>query len=200
MQVKICGLTDVRDAELALALGATHIGCVCAPDSPRTAAPEALASVRAAARGRAEFVLVVRGIPFDGIRRLAHALTPELVQWHGASPEQEEAAALEFALLRVREVPAGAAALPTTARATVARPFLLDGGRGGAGRSFDWSLLAAGAPAHTFVAGGITPARLPELLRFMPWAIDVGSGIEQAPGRKDHEAMRALFDCLEVTR
>ena len=85
-------------------------------------------------------------------------------------------------------------------QASAARPFVLDGGAGGAGTAFAWSALAPIAPAHVFVAGGITPANLDRLLPYAPWGIDLSSGIEQQPGRKDHDAMKALFAHLEGVR
>ncbi|MCA8953114.1 MAG: phosphoribosylanthranilate isomerase [Planctomycetes bacterium] len=199
MNVKICGLLRERDAALALDLGANFVGCVVAPDSPRSASFADRRAIRELARGRAKFVLVVRGLGRDAVRALAQECEPDHVQWHGLSPARERELAAELPLLAVREIGPGAAALPH-ADATPSAPVLLDGGRGGAGRRFDWSLLAGGAPACTFVAGGITPATLPALLLHSPWGIDVSSGIECAPGEKDPAALRALFECLEGVR
>jgi len=198
-RVKICGLTEPRDAALALDLGATHLGCVCAADSPRSASPHARVAIRELARGRAAFVLVARGVDLDTLCRLAAGCEPDLVQWHGASARDEEEAATRLPLLRVRQVGPGGG-LPALAGAGPRTPFVLDGGRGGAGRTFDWSLLGSTAPEHVFVAGGITPANVADLLAFAPWGIDVSSGIERAPGQKDPAALRALFEVLEVKR
>lgn len=199
MRVKICGLTDPRDAELALALGATHLGCVVAPDSPRSASFAARRAIRELARGRAGFVLVVRNVELPAVAALARDCEPDLVQWHGLTDAAEREIARELPLLRVRRVGPDATELPAVA-ATADRPAVLDGGRGGAGRAFPWELLAGGAPDHVLIAGGITPDNLPELLAKSPWGIDVSSGIERAPGQKDAGAMRALFQGLEVTR
>ena len=84
MKVKICGLKAAADAELALRLGATHLGCVVAPDSPRsTTLPERIA-IRELARERATFVLVVRGVGPEAVLALAADCEPDLVQCHGS--------------------------------------------------------------------------------------------------------------------
>ncbi|MCR9247195.1 MAG: phosphoribosylanthranilate isomerase [bacterium] len=192
--VKICGLTQPADAELALQLGASHLGCVVAPDSPRASTWAARRAIRELARGRAAFVLVVRGLEAAAVQALAKDCEPEFVQWHGldAAAEAAVATVLPAPLMRVRRLEPGAAALPPTSAAP-GSPIVLDGGRGGAGTRFDWRLLAGGSPEHVFVAGGIDPGNVGELLAFSPWGVDVSSGIESAPGRKDHGAMRALF-------
>lgn len=199
MQIKICGLTEPRDAELALELGASHLGCVVAPQSPRSTSAAARRTIRELTRGRARFVLVVKGIDLQAVRALCRDCEPDLVQWHGLPAAAEVALANELPLLRVRQIAAAAPALPRV-DASADRPVVFDGGSGGAGQRFAWSLLGGGAPAHTFIAGGITPQCLPELLGFAPAGIDVCSGIEAAPGRKDSNKMRALFAGLEIKR
>lgn len=199
MNIKICGLVQPRDAELALELGATHVGCVVAPDSPRSVSFAARQAIRELARGRAHFVLVVRDLGLTAVRALARDCEPDRVQCHGLTEDEERDLAGDLPLLRVRQVDPAAARLPAI-HPSVDAPFVLDGGRGGAGQRFPWSLLAAGTPEFTFIAGGITPDTLPELLAFRPWGIDVSSGIEQSAGQKDHGAMRALFAGLDRAR
>jgi phosphoribosylanthranilate isomerase len=195
--IKICGLRRAADAELALQLGATHLGCVVAADSPRCATADEVRAVRAVAAGGATFVLVCRGRR-DEVLAAAAAAGPDLVQWHGAAPADETAlAAAGHRLLRVRTLAAGATALPPLPPATIASPLLLDVGRGGGGQQFDWNLLGTAAPAHVFIAGGITPANVGALLAHRPWGIDLSSGVESAPGRKDHAALRRLFAALQ---
>ena len=77
--------------------------------------------------------------------------------------------------------------------------LLLDGGPGGAGAAFAWSLLAPSAPPFVFVAGGVRPENIAMLLRCRPFGIDVGSGVESAPGDKDPAALRALFAAVACT-
>ena len=196
--VKICGLCRPADAELALSLGATHLGCVVADDSPRRCGLRELFTIRTMARGRASFVLVVRGMQPGPLRELSRRCAADLVQWHGIAAAGEDLLAAELPLLRVRQVEAGDDRLPDTSLATATAPMLLDGGRGGAGVGFPWHRLPVPGPAHTFVAGGITPDNVGALLARSPWGIDVASGVESAPGHKDAGALRALFEQVEV--
>ena len=198
MKIKICGLRRVEDAERALARGATHLGVVLAPDSPRRASvAEARAIVRTA-RGRAEPVLVFRSVGDDAIVVAAETLGVRRVQVHGAGPDR--VAALErrgLLPIPVVRVTAGATELPVFASAaTSVRPALLDGGRGGAGRAFAWQLLGDRAPVGVFVAGGIGPDNVARLLARRPWGIDVCSGVERAPGIKHSGLLDALFDAI----
>jgi len=196
--VKVCGLTDPEDARLAQELGADLVGCVRAADSPRHV-PLARARGVLDAAPRCRRVLVMRGAALEDVLADADALAPDLVQLH-ATPAAvvDAAAAAGVPLLRVHAVARGAGVLPPLDPPPDARrPALLDVGRGGGGRPFDWTLLGPRAPAHVLVAGGITPANLPRLLAHRPWGLDVSSGVEARPGRKDPERLRALFARLE---
>lgn len=198
MKVKICGLRRSEDAERAIALGASHVGIVLAQDSPRRASREQAAAIVAAARGRAEPVLVFRGDADDAVIAACDVLGVRRVQVHGA--DAERCAGLEHAGLLpvpVTRVPVGARTIPPFAEPpTEARPALLDGGRGGEGRRFSWRLLVGGGPAGVFVAGGLRPDNLRELLAFRPWGIDVSSGVERVPGEKDPSLLEALFEAV----
>lgn len=198
MKVKICGLTRAADAELAVALGASHVGIVLAPDSPRRAELRAAREVVAAAHGRAEPVLVCRAMDDDAIAAAGDALSVRRVQVHGADAVREaRLLARGLSPMPVRRVDADATALPVFAVVPSAeRPALLDGGAGGGGVAFDWALLGRSAPHGVFVAGGLTPDNVVPLLARRPWGIDVSSGVESAPGHKDHRRLRALFDAI----
>ncbi len=195
MRVKICGLRRETDAELAIGLGATHVGVVLAADSPRCATHvEARAIVRCA-RGRAEAVLVFRGESNDAILRACEAVGVLRVQVHGADVQRcRELAGAGLLPIPVAVVSPVAQQLPVFADPPTERnPSLLDGGCGGAGTCFAWSLLANDLPHAVFIAGGVSPTNVAELLRFRPWGIDVSSGIEIEPGIKDPVLMRQLL-------
>jgi phosphoribosylanthranilate isomerase len=191
--IKICGVRRPLDAELALALGATHVGCVLAADSPRCATlAEARRLCELAAR-RAQIVLVFRGATGIEIRGAAAATGASCVQLHGGSAllcAELEQHGLQ--VLRAYRVDGTTLPAPEPPPAPE-RPALFDGGHGGEGRCFPWQLLGGRAPRHVFVAGGITADNVGELLPHRPFGIDVGSGVESAPGRKDHGRLRALF-------
>ena len=195
VKVKICGLTRPDDAALAVALGATHVGCVLAPDSPRTVGVKTVRAVFDAAKG-AMCVLVCRRVDVAAVVLAARAAAADAVQLHGYG--EDALTEFEHAGLRVIRVYALApdqGVLPTLApEPTEERPAVLDLGPGGTGRSFRWEVLRGDAPRATFVAGGVRPENLRFLREHHPWGIDVSSGVESAPGRKDPERLRLLFE------
>lgn len=187
MKVKICGLRREADAEAAIELGATHVGVVLASDSPRCATHAEARAIARRARDRAEPVLVFRGEDHDEILRACDAVGVRRVQVHGADARRcRELAGCGLLPIPVSVVAPEARQLPVFVDPPSERnPGLLDGGRGGAGKCFSWSLLANHRRQAVFIAGGITAANVHKLLQFRPWGIDVSSGIEVEPGVKD---------------
>ena len=197
--IKICGLRRLEDAQLACSLGATLLGCVVAPDSPRSASAQEICALTGIPALRERMALVFRGVDLAHIKALCREMALRRVQVHGATEsgcrELEESGLIVH---RVHAVSALARRLPEIAPApTPERPAVLDVGRGGGGETFDWSLLEGGAPHATFIAGGITPQNVSALLPYRPWGLDVSSGVESAPGRKDPVALKQLFAVLE---
>lgn len=192
--VKICGVRRVEDAVRAAELGARFIGCVLAPDSPRCATLDEVRAIRDAID--VEVVLVFRRPTVDEVVRACETTDVLRVQPHGGPNE------FPIAGIHVHEVvslPVDATELPELPEFPEARvqdPTILDVGRGGTGTSFDWSLLAPRAPDDVLIAGGITPDNVRELLVFSPFGIDVSSGVESAPGIKDHAALERLFTAV----
>ena len=208
--VKVCGVTRVEDARVAVELGAAMIGLNFHPPSPRSVTVERAAEIAAAVRGRALRVGVFVNRPPAEVEAVAGAVGLDLVQLHGDEGPRSVAAfgGRAIQVVRVpRENPPSAAAL---SRELAACPdawgFLFDVRHerlyGGSGDSFGWRLLAgldravlAGRPL--LVAGGIVPQTAARALAESGAdGIDVASGIEAAPGIKDHETMQRLF--LEV--
>lgn len=188
MIVKVCGFRDPDEARHAAALGATHVGAVLWPDSKRAASEDEARAVFAAARSEgAVGVAVVVDDPDPAA--LAARVDADVVQLHGAETLQTAAA------LRAAGVPFwralrgswDAAALWTTAGA---EQILLDafvpGVPGGTGARVDDALLGA-APLPFVLAGGLTPANVAAAVALSPSirGVDVASGVEAAPGRKD---------------
>ena len=201
--VKICGLTRPEDARLAVSLGATHVGAVRAPGSPRSVSVAQAKAVFKAAGEGSESVLVCRDLPIDQAVADAAASGARALQLYDQSPSDlTRARASGLRVYRVvdmdEETDIGEALDPPP---TEEEPVVLDVGRGGSGRSFDWSRLAPRAPRACFVAGGIRPDNLRALLAYEPWGIDLSSGVESGPGIepgiKDASKLRALFELLE---
>lgn len=203
VRVKICGVTRRRDAERACELGASHVGFVLVPGSPRCVAAAAVASLARDLPATAEPVLVLRCASRDTVLAAVEASGVRTVQLFDF--EEPTARALERRGLRVHRVgaadPSSAppfhAPLAFRPRPGPSRPWHVDVAGGGSGRRFDWRLLGPRAPAHVFVAGGITPDNVAELLAHAPWGIDLSSGVESSPGIKDTRLLARLFERVQ---
>ena len=196
MRIKICGLTYADDIDLAIDLGATHIGCVVSPTSPRGVSAEQAVQLLEPVRDQAHPVLVFRDIAIDSVVDTARAGGIATVQLHGYTASELEVAA-RWGLRLHHVVPVHSRSDIAAMRFEVASRdtdiFHLDVGRGGTGRRFPWADLAPQAPLRTFVAGGITPENVDEVLDHHPWGIDISSGVEFEPGTKDKSKLERLF-------
>lgn len=196
-RVKICGICRARDARLALEAGAWRLGCVLAQDSPRRTT---LARARELAVVFPErVVLVFRDPALDDVLHAARTARTDQVQVHGVDESFYQALDQQgLRAWRVHPVARDATRLPRLEpRPSEDRPAVLDVGRGGTGERFAWDLLRRGAPHATLIAGGVSPDNVRALLHHRPWGIDVSSGVEESPGRKDARKLRALFEQLE---
>jgi phosphoribosylanthranilate isomerase len=197
-KIKICGVRRVADALLAVELGATHIGCVLAPDSPRCATVNEARELVAAVGSVAQVVLVFRNPTPEVVVEAGKATGIGHVQVHGVGEDfYRQLEARGLVPLRVYSMQKGVAKLPQLALApTEGCPAFLDVGSGGSGRRFDWTVLNGQAPHATFIAGGVTPENASELLEQNPWGVDLSSGVESAPGVKDPDKLERLFAVL----
>jgi phosphoribosylanthranilate isomerase len=198
--VKVCGIQRVEDAILAAALGASAIGFIFWPGSPRFIDP---ARARAIADALPCDVLRV-GVFVDQapeyVRHVADRVLLGAAQLHGS--ESADA----YTDLGLRLIKAIAVTDPFDGSAIDAVPdevtVLLDAHdpvrRGGTGRTIDWSIAAAmAARRRTILSGGLNAANVSEAVeRVRPYMIDVSSGVESAPGIKDAVRLRAFFDAL----
>lgn len=202
IRVKICGITSVADAQYAVQAGADLIGLNFYPRSPRAVSETTAKEIRAVLPDHVLCVGVFVNATRIRIAALIESLTLDAIQFHG----DEEATALEgwsvqtIQAVRVQqdESLSGLAELVARSQADY---VLLDtyrpGRYGGTGKMFAWE-QAASLPvpflARTILAGGLTPENVAEAVRTVrPWAIDVASGVESAPGRKDVEKLHAFI-------
>ena len=199
--VKICGLTRPEDSRLAVRLGATHVGCVMAPETPRCVSVEQARTVFQAAGERVRRVLVFRRQEASAILEMARGVRTTDVQLH-EMPE-EDALLLEkegMTVYRVQRVDSDIKTLPVlTPEPTPKRPVLLDVGGGGSSTTFRWEVLGDEAPRGVFIAGGIRPDNVAALLLHHPYGVDLSSGVESSPGVKDPARMTAFFEAVEST-
>lgn len=205
-RVKICGITTWDDARLSIDLGASALGFNFHPPSPRAIAPAEAWSIVRRLPPFVEAVGVFVDWPPAVVAALARALRLRTVQLHGKeSPREVQELAREFHVIKALRVPRGFR-LAKLSRYRQARGFLLDGFArgllGGTGRTLDWKLArAARRYGRIFLAGGLTPENVAEAIRVaQPYAVDVASGVESRPGRKDPAKLRALFRAVETTR
>lgn len=198
IRVKICGITTVEDARVAVDLGASAIGMVMWPRSPRHVAVDRATAIVDALPP----LVIAAGVFVDqgDARRIADAVGLHAVQFHGDEPAMAyrdcPLPVIKAIAVRDRSAIAAAAAVPL--RATV----LLDAHdperRGGTGKRIDWSIAAEiAARRPVILSGGLNARNVVEAIETVkPAAIDVSSGVESAPGRKDHAKLRAFFDVI----
>jgi phosphoribosylanthranilate isomerase len=203
VRVKVCGITRREDALLACELGADALGFNFAPESPRCIEPgRAREIIKTLPPFVTPVAVVVNPMQEDLARWLAES-GARVVQFHGEErPEQCQATrAAWYKAFRV-----GAGFRPEEVEAYSAAWCLLDarveGVHGGTGRTFDWSVAASVSQRRRVIlAGGLEPGNLAEAVsRATPHAIDLNSGVESAPGKKDAERLRAAFSALEEVR
>lgn len=202
-QVKICGVTTPEDAEAAIDAGADSVGLNFHPPSARWVEPERARWVREALGNRVKVVGVFVDRPAAEVRALAESFALDLVQLHG-NESPEDFANFPFPLVRAVRVKE-AASLDSLLAWEGVEAFVLDGvGRPGAfgGRTFDWSLATRPLPAPVWLAGGLTADNVGDAIRAVrPALVDVASGVEFAPGRKDPSLMKAFVKSVrEVSR
>jgi phosphoribosylanthranilate isomerase len=176
------------------------LGVVFYPPSPRAVDLSAAREISAAA---GPFVNIVALFVNPGVAEVEEVIArvrPDLLQFHG---DESPAFCEQFGVPYMKAIRVGGVALESNALAVhpAARGLLLDTldaqRHGGTGRRFDWSLVPADSGRALVVAGGLDPANVDSAIRAMrPWAVDVSSGVERIPGRKDRakieEFMRAV--------
>ena len=201
MWVKICGNTNFEDAQAAVDAGADALGFVFA-ESSRQVEPAVAAEIARAVPEGVEKVGVFVNETAERIRDIVEKVGLTAVQLHGDENLQFAAALAGNGLRVLKAIPVrggfGAAMIAFAEKANV-HAVLLDTAAsrpGGTGLSFDWGTVARFMPAHgdeirVIVAGGLTPLTVPHAIRILrPWGVDVASGVEREPGRKDHEKVR----------
>jgi phosphoribosylanthranilate isomerase len=208
VDIKFCGLTRAEDAEFAASLGAAYVGVIFA-ESPRRLDPVAASSILGGVRGRATTVGVFGPATVETIATVAAEAGVEVVQLHGdPTPGVVERVRPFFggevwAVVRIAgsEMPKAAAALLGVADAVVL-DAKVSGQLGGTGTAFDWDAIARTLDrrrvrARVVLAGGLNPENVAHAMRVVaPDVVDVSSGVESAPGIKDHVRMRAFSDAV----
>ena len=194
MFVKICGVTDAEDALLAAGLGADAIGVNFVASSVRRVSPSTARDVIRKLPPEVLTVGIFRNHPRERVVKTFNEVGLRAVQLHGDETIDDVRWIAERVPNVIRALPA--AALGSIDLAELASvPLLIDSPEPGSGAPFDWTQLAADPPNRPFIlAGGLTPENLAEAIGLLePWGVDVASGVESAPGRKDPVAMRRFI-------
>ena len=205
MRVKFCGITNLDDAAEAVRLGAWAIGLIHFDGSPRCVEPGVAAEIGAAYRRKCEVVGVFVNPTLEEVDRAVEDAGLTMVQLNGAEGASfcTEVARRTGAKV-IKAIHVASAADIHAAEAYRTDFHLFDrrgrGLWGGTGESFDWELLRnhrSEVPA--LLAGGLRPDNVGAAIAVArPYAVDVASGVEAEPGRKDHAAMTAFFEAAQA--
>ena len=185
--IKVCGITRVSDALHAVEQGATALGFVLWPKSPRAVTVDRAAEIIAELPSHVMTVGVFVNEPVDSIRYAADHAHLTAVQLHGDEPPAY-ADALDWPVIRAVSVGEIDAAADAWSAGTALLVDNIDPvRRGGTGDAIDWTRAAGVAKTRRVVlAGGLTPENVAAAIRAVhPFGVDVSSGVEAAPGVKD---------------
>jgi phosphoribosylanthranilate isomerase len=195
-QVKLCGITNIADAMVAVEAGADLLGFIFYPPSPRYVTPEQARSMVDRLPPSVTPVGVFVNEAVETITRMAHTSGVQIVQLHG---EESPALCQQLPWRVVKTFRFTAHVRPEIMQHYAVEAFLIEGFHadvyGGGGAQADWHRVAL---LHTYgriiLAGGLTPDNVGDAIRTVrPYAVDVCSGVEAAPGKKDWQKVRAFI-------
>ena len=212
MDIKICGLRTEEALAAALAGGASHVGFIFFPKSPRNIEPAKAGRLRRLASGKAKAVAVTVDADDATLDTIVKTVAPDLLQLHGSeSPARMAAIKARYRLPLMKALPVREKAdldrVPDYAG--VADRLLFDAKPpkgaelpGGNGMAFDWRVLSDIDPAVPYMlSGGLNAGNIAEALAIArPSGIDISSGVESAPGVKDARLIEAFFRAVVAAR
>jgi len=194
VRIKICGLTRVEDAQLAVELGADIIGLNFYPPSPRSLSLERAQSIRDMIGNRCEVAGVFVNATRDYIEDHLHRLKLDLLQFHGDETD-DELQGWPVKVIRAVRLKDGEAL--RAYEHSAADYLLVDTFHpslyGGTGQSRGFDNLAGADLSHVFISGGLSPMNVAAAVRLNPFGVDVASGVESAPGIKDAGKLRSFI-------
>lgn len=192
MFVKICGTTSEEDALLAVAMGADALGFIFAPSS-RQIAPSIATDIAKRLPPEVVTVGVFRDEAPQRVVEIVNRGGLRGAQLHGNESPEQTRWIKERVPFVIRAFPAGSAAV-RRARDFGADAILLDAPTPGSGKVFDWSLAEAPSRTRLLLAGGLTADNVVDaVVQVKPWGVDVVTGVESTPGRKDPRKLHAFI-------
>jgi phosphoribosylanthranilate isomerase len=203
MKIKICGVTRREDAFCAVDIGADALGFIFVKSSPRYISPR---DARKIIQMLPPFIVpvgVFADMAYSDVLEIVEQTSIGCVQLHGDEPPKDIA---KYPVPVVKSFRVDAAFNPEILRRYKASAFLFDtkisGKLGGTGQTFNWDIaVQAKEYGRIILAGGLSPENIIEAIKkVQPYAVDVNSGVEESPGKKDHAKLKLLFDRIEQAR
>ncbi len=206
VKIKICGITNYDDAAMAASLGADALGFIFAPASPRKIEPVTAAEIIRRLPPLIKSVGVFVNEDIDVINDITKFCGLDCIQLHGdETPERCES--LMPGIIKAVRVKDDTDTSQLQIYRRKVSALLLDTYSdrisGGTGKTFNWDkaveINTLGIPV--ILAGGLTPSNIKEaIIKVRPYGIDINSGIEKSPGKKDHRLMKELFEEINSSR
>lgn len=204
-RIKICGITNLSDAVFCSSKGADFLGFVFYKKSPRYIAPaKAKQIIRQLPAGILKVGVFVNEAPAV-VRKIARACGLDILQFHGDETPQYLAGFKEYRVMKAFRVKNRIE--PKLLKGYKADFYLFDAFKkdvfGGTGKSFDWKFLSGLKKVNTpvFISGGLTPKNVVSLSEKMrPFCVDVSSGVESSPGKKDHKKIEKFIKVVKGDR
>ncbi|MFE0700920.1 phosphoribosylanthranilate isomerase [Streptomyces sp. NPDC058872] len=199
MFVKVCGLGTTADIDVAATAGVDAIGLVISGTSVRGLDRERAARLASHVPANVLSVLVVNDTPAAEAARTANELGFGALQLHGPAYQEEDFTAAAAIFPRLWRATSLSDRPDTRVGAFGEEVLLLDSPHAGSGEPWDLSLLATSRPrGNWLLAGGLTPENVGEAIsRARPWGVDVSSGVESAPGVKDHQRISRFVTAVK---
>ncbi len=196
-RVKICGITNIDDAHIAIRYGADALGFIFFNKSDRNIS---LKRAQVIVESLPPFVdvvaLFVNANP-ENVCRIIESLDPNILQFHG---DESPAFCDQFGkpYIRAIRMHKNTDLIQSVSNYASAKGILLDtyvdGKEGGSGLAFDWALIPKKLDVPVILAGGLNPGNISRAIRLVrPWAVDVSSGVERSPGLKDKIKLKDFF-------
>lgn len=204
-KIKICGITNIQDAQAAVDLGADALGFIFVPDSPRYVIPQTVERIISELPPFIATVGVFVDASLEAVSETIELCGLSAVQLHGSETPDEcntIATRCRVPVIKAFRVKDRHSLSPIPEYKVSA--YLLDtyvkGKKGGTGEIFNWDLARdAKEYGRIIVAGGLTPENVGQAVRHIgPYAVDVGSGVEDRPGKKDHSKIKMLIENIKA--
>ncbi len=204
-KIKVCGITNSDDAHAAVELGADALGFIFVPDTPRYVEPQIVERIISELPPFITTVGVFADAPSEIVSETIQLCGLNVAQLHGSeTPDycNTIATRCRVPVIKAFRIKDRHSLSPIPEYKVSA--YLLDtyvkGKKGGTGEIFNWDLAKeAKEYGRIIIAGGLTPENVAQAIRHVePYAVDVGSGVESSPGKKDHSKVRAFIENIRT--